>query len=107
MQNTYTACVFYINFSFVNLCNKTIINYPKTLFSVYDLLYLKNFQPEKYEKITGGYKSLYLYVVNHFENSIIDLAKGMPDSQITLNKDIIKGHWGFSAFLFCFLSVTN
>ena len=105
MQNTYTACVFsnrmyenenIINSDFVNHCNETMIQYQKTVFSVYNLLYLKTFSPEEYDKITSGYKSLYLYVVNHFgfnvyySNSIINLAKGMLDSQITLNKDYIE-----------------
>lgn len=105
MQNTYTACVFsnrmyenenIINSDFVNYCNETMIQYQKTVFSVYNLLYLKTFSPEEYNKITNGYKSLYLYVVNHFgfnvyySNSIINLAKGMLDSQITLNKDYIE-----------------
>ena len=105
MQNTYTACVFsnrmyenenIINSDFVNHCNETMIQYQKTVFSVYNLLYLKTFSPEEYDKITNGYKSLYLYVVNHFgfnvyySNSIINLAKGMLDSQITLNKDYIE-----------------
>lgn len=105
MQNTYTACVFsnrmyenenIINSDFVNHCNETMIQYQRTVFSVYNLLYLKTFSPEEYNKITSGYKSLYLYVVNHFgfnvyySNSIINLAKGMLDSQITLNKDYIE-----------------
>ena len=88
MQNTYTACVFsnrmyenenIINSDFVNHCNETMIQYQRTVFSVYNLLYLKTFSPEEYNKITSGYKSLYLYVVNHFgfnvyySNSIINL----------------------------------
>ena len=103
MQNRYTVCVFsnrmyknIINSDFVNHCNETMIQYQKTVFSVYNLLYLKTFLPEEYDKITNGYKSLYLYVVNHFgfnvyySNSIINLAKGILYSQITLNKDYIE-----------------
>lgn len=105
-NDTYTATVFsnrmYVNErekyvqliddEFVSVCNETMKQYQRIMFSVYNLLYLEQTNKKEFKRVMKG-NSIYKYVIKnfavnvYFANSIINQAKGIISSQVTLNKD--------------------
>ena len=82
---------------FINSAEDTIIKFNKAVFYTYNLLYLKEFNKDKFDKILAedGTKTIFLHIRKKFKynsyytNAIINLTEGKLKSQISNNKNYI------------------